>query len=356
MATLITVPRLSQPGGVANYYNVLHKYLRGEHTLFEIGARNDQKGPFSSVRRVLRDYWTFHRVLGSRQYSLVHLNPSLLPKSLIRDAIFLIIAKFHSIPILVFFHGWSQRTLKIVNRYFSVLFRQTYGRASEIVVLAHRFQHDLRMSGLTQPITLLTTCVEDSAFLHSIDPPVPAPDRIRILFLSRLDPGKGLLRTLSIFESIKIEFPNAELLVVGDGPVKQAATEYVESRKLSGVEFLGHVEGKEKAEAFLSSQLFVFPSSLDEGMPTTVLEAMAYGLPVVTSAAGGLVDFFENRKMGFMCESSCESEYLAKTRLLIVDGDLRQSISKYNRAFAQERFSASVIASHLENIYSRISG
>jgi glycosyltransferase involved in cell wall biosynthesis len=89
-------------------------------------------------------------------------------------------------------------------------------------------------------------------------------------------------------------------------------------------------------------------------MPTSVLEAMAFGLPVITRPVGGLVDFFENDKMGYLIESLNPLDYAQKIDLLINDIEKANAIANYNMEYAHEYFLASKVARQLEKILSKI--
>jgi glycosyltransferase involved in cell wall biosynthesis len=144
------------------------------------------------------------------------------------------------------------------------------------------------------------------------------------------------------------------LTIAGDGPERQQAEDVVRRRNLEGVRFLGYVEGEAKIKAFLQSDIYLFPTRYGEGMPTTVLEAMAYGLPIVTRSVGGLVDFFENERMGFITDSQDPCELARLLQRLAMDADMRRKMGAYNRCYAAEHFRASAIATKLEAIYARV--
>lgn len=91
-------------------------------------------------------------------------------------------------------------------------------------------------------------------------------------------------------------------------------------------------------------------------MPSSVLEAMAYGLPVITRPVGGLVDFFEPGRMGYLTDSSDPQVLAALLEQLARDPPLRQEIAQYNHAFAGRNFAASVVAERLAEIYRRTMG
>lgn len=83
-------------------------------------------------------------------------------------------------------------------------------------------------------------------------------------------------------------------------------------------------------------------------MPTSVLEAMAFGLPVVTRPVGGLVDFFEDGKMGYLVESLDATDFAEKVLDLIEGIDKARAMSVYNWGYARQHFLASKVAKELE--------
>lgn len=355
MRVLITVPRLTMPGGVSNYYLVLRPYLEPGKEYFEVGAEPSARAWSVVAKRMLLDYWRFHRTLSSGQFDLVHLNPSLDPRSLIRDAIFVLIAAAHQKPTVVFFHGWGRDLQALIARRFRWLFLAVFGKAAGFIVLAQLFRQQLQEMAVRTPILLMTTPVDDAIFA------VPRATRdekevVDILFLSRLAENKGAVEAIKAFALLKERVPHVALTVAGDGPEKEKAVAVVEQLELDGVRFLGHVQGPAKQEAFLQADIYFFPTSYDEGLPTTVVEAMAYGLPVITRSVGGLRDFFQDPSMGFITAESDPREFAAMLERLTVDSVRRKQIGEFNRRYAKEHFAASAVARRLEGIYERLAG
>ena len=91
-------------------------------------------------------------------------------------------------------------------------------------------------------------------------------------------------------------------------------------------------------------------------MPNSVLEAMAFGLPIVTRPVGGIRDFFEDGRMGYATDSLDSGDYTELLCRLVGNPDLRKRMGQYNRQFARQRFAASVVAERLVAIYARIVG
>jgi glycosyltransferase involved in cell wall biosynthesis len=350
---LINVPHLDLPGGVAYFYRVLRKYLGPGAEYFEIGSKAGERGIFAQLRRALGDYWRFHRRLSGGEISLVHLNPSLGPRSMIRESLFILISRAHGIPVVVFFRGWDDGFRQLIERRLLRLFRFIFGGAAAIIVLADDFRRQLQEMGIRAPILTMSTLVDDTVF----EQPARYSDAhsgINILFLSRLVPGKGLVEVIEAFKLLKRTTPEVTLLIAGDGPEKEKAEQIIDGKKANDVVFLGHVDDDEKRQAFLNSDIYFFPTFYSEGMPNSVLEAMAYGLPVVTRPVGGLADFFENERMGFMTESDDPADFARLLERLAKDVELRRRTGAYNRRYAREHFAASRIADGLEATYAHV--
>jgi glycosyltransferase involved in cell wall biosynthesis len=86
-------------------------------------------------------------------------------------------------------------------------------------------------------------------------------------------------------------------------------------------------------------------------MPTSVIEAMGLGLPVVCSNVGAIPDFFVNEKMGFMIDDNSPLKFAEKLSILIEDEQRRKEISLFNQNFVESRFIASASVSKIDELY-----
>jgi glycosyltransferase involved in cell wall biosynthesis len=175
-----------------------------------------------------------------------------------------------------------------------------------------------------------------------------------VLFLCRLDIDKGLPESIEAFARIQARWPSATLTVVGDGPARAPAEALVARLGVRGVRFLGHVDGAPKIGLFREADVYLFPTAFIEGMPNSLLEAMASGLPVITRPMGGIRDFFEDGRMGFLTESRDPTVLAAFLDRLVGDPELRQRMGDYNRQYALRYFAASVVVQKLLGIYAQI--
>ena len=297
--------------------------------------------------RLFSDYRSFKRQLRQAEGTeIVLLNPSFGYKSLLRDALFLRASKRAGKRTVVFFRGWEAKCERAVRRRFARAFRFAYARADLVLVLATEFERALRDLAYRGPIVVETTAVADGDF----EPPNSerAPSKtVELLFLARVERNKGVYRAIEAFELLRKAGADVALTIAGDGTELERARQYVVERAITGVRFPGYVRDAEKLAVFRQADVFLFPSSHGEGMPNSVLEAMAHGLPVVAAAVGGLRDFFEDGKMGFLCDSEEPARIAEAVQRIVADPALCSAIGTFNRDYADRRFRASRVAGRL---------
>jgi colanic acid/amylovoran biosynthesis glycosyltransferase len=123
---------------------------------------------------------------------------------------------------------------------------------------------------------------------------VPADGTWIIVQACRLVPKKGLATALRAFVRFVKVFPRSKFLIAGDGPLRRDLEELVRQLDLQGaVAFLGFLGQTELRELYEKAHIFLHPSELppdsnQEGVPNSMLEAMASGLPVVATRHGGI--------------------------------------------------------------------
>ena len=359
MRVLITTPHLYLSGGVANYYNTIAKHFSVKAEFFELGALKDKESVFEKARHMVSDWLRFRNLIKKNlgTYDLIHINPSFVYGTLVRDGVLVRIAKSMNQKTLVFFRGWNDKYTKIVEKYFFSLFFSTFNRADAFIVLASEFENKIRNWGFKQPIYIATTPVDNELLKgYSIQyriRRIQGQKAKKILFLARIEKEKGILETIETCQILCEKYPDIRLVIAGNGSYMETARQFITTLGMNDrVSFLGYVKGEEKIKAFLESDIYVFPS-YHEGMPTSVLEAMAFGLPVVTRPVGGLKDFFVDGQHGFMNVSKEPVVIASLIEKIICDKDLWKRMSCTGHEYASKRFMASKVAKRLENIYKR---
>ncbi len=358
---LITGPSLRDPGGVSSYYNAVLPHLRQScefdiHYL-EIGSTQGRDG----FMHPIADQFRFRRALKQLKPALVHCNPSLVIKSYLRDGVFIHQAKRLGYPVMVLFHGWDKGFESRVDQSLRWFFKATYRKADAYMVLATAFRKKLESWGVSAPVGVGTTTVpiellQDFSLTEKWRE-TARDASIRILFLARLEREKGILETLGALSLLRGKGLPATLTVAGDGVAMAEVRSYANAHpELDGaLTIAGDVRGERKKALFAAHDIYCFPS-YGEGMPTSVLEAMAFGLPVVTTAVGGLADFFEDEKMGCLLHRTTAQDVADAIEKLACNPPLLRTIAHYNQCYALDHFLAPVTAERLLAIYRDTAG
>ena len=358
MKILITHPDFKNSGGVSNYY----KQLQGKFSMpvqhFMIGKRPEERNSFSRISRMFADYWRFVKCLKGDNVVLVHINPSLDPQSFIRDGIFALLAKVNKKKVVVFFHGWTKPFEAHIERYCLWMFRLLFGNSDAFIVLSDKFKKTFQKWGVTQPIyTEVTVIDEDDLIGFDIKDALrkrQSSEKWRILFLSRITRRKGIYETVQAVSLLQAKYPMIELIIAGDGNELENVKSFVHSHGIANITFVGYVRGEEKRRVFEKSQVLCLPTKHGEGLPVSVVEAMAFGLPVVIRPVGGIADFFQNGEHGFISDSLIPNVFAGLIERLLVDKNLYERIALYNYQYAQSHFLASAAVLRLEMIYAKL--
>ena len=343
MKILINTPSLKILGGVANHYLGLEGFWTETVKYNTVGKRTNAKR--SGIFWLPFDILKFLYRLFVFRPNIVLLNPSLGNSALKRDFLFLRLAAFLGIKVAVFIHGFDWEYAKNIN---SQWIAKNLNKASKIFVLGSAFKKRILSWGVKIPIVLTTTKVDDN-LLKDYDPVAKRSGKVKvILFLARVERAKGIYITVDTFAILKKEYPFLSLKIVGDGEELPRVKQYVEKLQLNDVVFTGRLSGKDISEAYESSDLYSSSSSYGEGMPTAVLEAMAFGLPVFTRNVGGLPDFFEDQKMGFITDP-LDAKVFAEAMIPYIENQEKtKKVSDYNAHYAKKHFMASQVARNME--------
>lgn len=168
-----------------------------------------------------------------------------------------------------------------------------------------------------------------------------------VVFVGRLAPEKRLDDLLSVWPNLKNTVPDARLLVIGTGEERAR----LEKNAPQGVSFLGLVDNV--SDYLQAADLFVLPSST-EGLSNAMLEAMAVGLPVVTTSVGGAPDVIVHRENGWLVVPGDTVALEKGVHLLLTDNELRANLGRKARETVEQGYALRIVAKKLLTLYSQL--
>ncbi|HRQ40432.1 MAG TPA: glycosyltransferase family 4 protein [Chloroflexota bacterium] len=214
-------------------------------------------------------------------------------------------------------------------------FQQSINKATTVVAVSEESARALRtVCGVTRPIVVRGPLLPDPmASGWKPDAKLPQEEEpIRVSTVARLVVAKGLNYLLETIAQIKLAHPTAQFRVFGDGVLRQELLAYAEQLELDGPAiFVGAFTSRDELSRIMSETDIFVMSSILEGQPLGVVEAMAYGRAIVTTSVGGIPEIIEDGVNGLLCEPKNPTCLAEKIRLLIEDPALRTSLGQAAR-------------------------
>ena len=186
---------------------------------------------------------------------------------------------------------------------------------------------------------------------------------ITILIVASLDEKKGHIYLLKSLEKLTKAFKfRLRLRIVGCGPLDEELKNYVKSCNLeNAVTFVGAHEylSERFLKEFHDADIFAHPSVIasngdKEGIPGTIVEAMAAGLPVVSTYHAGIPYILEHEKTGLLVKERDVDALAASISRLVLDSELRKRIGQNAQKYALKHLDLRQKQVELENIYDRV--
>ncbi len=305
-----------------------------------------------------RDVFGARRAVIQGEFPVVIVNTAHDLRTLTRD-----LALLHALPcdrcIVLHFHGsQSPRLLERGSQVFKLATTMLLRRADGLLVLSHEEAAEwsafsrhtpIHVVRNARPILEVGARVEGSG--SSATPTV--------LCVARLIAGKGASELVRALPLVLREGP-CRLVLAGDGPEAGRIRALADDLAVSeSVEFHGYVGGTELATLYRSADVFALPTSLPEGFPTAILEAMAAGLPIVTTKSRGPADHLTEGEHALFVPPDDPVKLAAALTRVLADADLRSRMGKANRKKVRE-FDADPVAAEylaaLEDVVGRSRG
>ena len=275
----------------------------------------------------------------------------------------------HLLPLLnkwdrawvVSFHGMDVQTRPNERRYDQKL-KELLQRAPLVLVRSHSLADRLKDLGCNaDKIRLNRTGIPLEKFPF-VDRSIPANGEWQIVQACRLVEKKGLSTTLEAFRRFLRDYPKSRLVIAGEGPMRGVLIQRLKELSLENhVSLTGFLSQEDLREIYRNSHLFVHPSEVtadsnQEGVPNSMLEAMATGLPVVATRHGGIPEAVTDGQDGFLvAEQDEQSLYEALLRIVSQPGLWRRMGEHASRTVASE-FEQRQQISNLEKAYAEAIG
>lgn len=306
-------------------------------TLEKVGrmAAGQVRFAASVARRTWPDVWHIHLT----QYT-----------SFWRKLVYFREALFTGRPIVVHIHGSNGfERLHDDNPIARPIVEWMLRRSAAICVVSKQMAEVVkRWIGDEVPIHVLYNPVSVDEFATARKdgdrPPV-------VLFLGLICEAKGTFDLLATVPTVLSRVPDARFVIAGNGEVDRLRAEAERLGVADRVTIPGWIRGDDKLKALADAGVLCLPSYA-EGLPVCVLEAMACGLPVVSTPIAGIPEAVRDGRTGYLVPPGDRAALADRLVRLLADDGLRRRMGERGLALARQRFDRDVVVRELKDIWS----
>ncbi|CCE24406.1 putative Glycosyl transferase group 1 [Methylotuvimicrobium alcaliphilum 20Z] len=289
-------------------------------------------------------------LLNNRDKSIAHIH-TCSGFTFFLDGVLVCLSKMLSVPVVIHIHGARfDQFLKNLNPFLLMIVRWIFARCSKIIVLSEYWESTLKKIIGNYQFRI----VQNGVPIYSQLPErLDHTGKVDILFLGNLCQRKGVFDLVSAMEYVD----GAVLNLVGgeeDVGVIQKISEQINASNLEDkISFHGPQYGEEKNRFIVKADIFVLPSYA-EGLPISLLEAMAMGLPVIVTPVGSIPSVVRNNHEGIFVEAGDIEGIANAINKLVKDEALRLRMGSLARSRCEEQFGIEKTVAKLLSIYSEI--
>lgn len=333
-------------GGIASVVNNYYKCgLDDKIKLKYIETINDR----CSVSKILKMFKGFFSyAINVWFFDVVHIHMA-SRMSTYRKSIYIIISKIVKKKVIIHIHGAEFNIFyeKECSLKRQRIIKKIINSADKIIVLSEEWKNYFsKIVNKNKIIVLNNSVFVPNNFIKKIDTK-------KFLFLGEISKRKGIYDLLEVFSDVIKFDKDVQLLIGGDGEVIKVKKFIMKNKLEKNIKLLGWLSNSEKNKYLKKCSFSVLPSYA-EGMPMSILEAMAYKNIVISTRVGGIPEIIQNNKDGILINPGDTIQLYDSIILLLTNSKICEKLSNNAYAKIRNNFNINDNIIKLINIYKDI--
>jgi len=206
-------------------------------------------------------------------------------------------------------------------------------------------KNDIQKIGTKKPIHVIPNCIQDEQQV------IVEPKKNQFVYLGRLVFYKNVEVIIKSFKTVTEQFPDAKLVIAGDGPHKSSLQELTNKLDISNnITFAGYVTPDEKKKLLAESNALLFPSVI-EGFGLVMLESFQQKRPVIVSNIPPMSDIIQHNKTGLTIDPHDENKWAEKIIQLINNPNISDKMGKEGNQILKTKYNQELFYERLIKMY-----
>lgn len=268
--------------------------------------------------------------------NVVHVNTSFDIKALMRDTFFLVFALLFGSKIVVQYHGGNPSSLPSWLRKLAT-FQLNILKKDDVILCLTDSQKSFIQAATKNSVTKVKNFVE----LPVLKKKVASDCVVSFLYMGRMIREKGIFLILESAKLLlKMNIRNFNIRFCGSGKDLSLFQEKIQAADLgSFVYYVGTLYGSHKSNTLNASDVFLYPTSYPEGLPYSILEAMSFKLPVISTNVGSITSVVTHNSTGIIIPEGSVDRLAKSMKFMIENADFRVQLGSNARMLIETEYS-----------------
>jgi glycosyltransferase involved in cell wall biosynthesis len=333
----------------------LNDHYKLEHIDTRLNKDMQTMGKFSfgKILKTFVIYSNYIKLLRQKDVSLVLIPIAQETSGLLKDSILISLGKIYKKKVIIHLRGSSLLTwYKRKNRIVRSFFRSQFSKVDGAIVLGESLRYIFEPFLPKEKIYVVPNGANISFPTKNSE-----STKIKLLYFANLMSNKGVDILLSAIKELPTEITSKIVCnVTGrwkNEEYRKLCTDIVSENNLPVI-FEAPKSGVEKFSQFINADIFIFPPRAPEGHPWVIVEAMAAGLPIITTDQGAIKECVLHCENGFIVTTNSHQEIKQRLIELIQDSKLRERMGSKSKSLYEQKFTEDQMVLNLKKVFDSV--
>lgn len=348
MNIIMVGPSKNMCGGISTVVNGYYEAGLDKLVNLEYIASYTNGSIIEKLTFFIKSLVKFIRKINKKEIVHIHTSKN---GSFYRKSIYILISKLYKKKVILHIHSGAFKEFYIndCNRIVAKYVKYIVNLSDSIIVLS--------IEAKTKLLDLIVNENKINIIHNSIKVNSNCNNKVysskNIVFLGRIGQNKGVYDIINVGVNIINKFPDVKITIAGDGEKENVEKICLEKKLNSNIKVLGWTSGTIKNELLEEATLFLLPS-YSEGMPMSILEAMTYKIPIISTYVGGIPEQVENNVNGILIEPGNLIQLEEAITELLENEEKRRIFGTKSFESVSRKFNIDITIRKLHDLYKKM--